>query len=613
MCGICGFTGKHEETFTHNVLSGMMHTMVHRGPDGEGTYYGDGIALGFRRLAILDLKDGSQPFYNEMGNIVSICNGEIYNYRELRDELMHKGHLLNSHCDAEILVHAYEEWGENLTCHLRGMYAFVIWDARQEKMLAVRDPFGIKPFYYSMIDGCLVFASEIKTILSWPGYQPVLNEDALSMYLSFQYSVLPETFFKGIYRLMPGSMIKKDKSGISTIRYFRPELTPGQYMNNKRVTDHDLVTAISDSVACHLRSDTELGLFLSGGIDSVYLAALAGLEKAFTVGFQEEGYNEVDKASRIADLFHMKHYKYLISAEKYWKAVPEVQYMMDEPLADPSAVALYFLDRMAAREVKAVISGEGSDEIFGGYPIYHEPLSLYGYQRLPEGLRCFFSKCAGYLPDGTKGKSFLTRGALPLETRFIGNANIFQLSEVCRLLRKDHFAITPQQLLASDYARSSEKDDISRMQEIDLNYWLWGDILLKTDKMSMAHSLECRVPYLDRRVFEVASRLEADQKICGKQTKYLLRKAAAQKVPIMDAGRKKLGFPVPIRIWLKQETWAAHVKEVFREAPGSRYFDTDQLMKYMNAHIKGKADNSRKIWAVYSFLQWYGAYFSRSH
>ena len=307
----------------------------------------------------------------------------------------------------------------------------------------------------------------------------------------------------------------------------------------------------------------------------------------------------------------MKHYRYLISTEEYWNAMPEVQYMLDEPLADASAVALYFLDRMAAGEIKAVISGEGADELFGGYPIYHEPVSLHGYQHLPQGLRCFFSRCAGYLPDGIKGKSFLTRGALPLEKRFIGNAYVFNSYEVQTLLRKDHLTVTPQQQLASDYAGSVGKDDITRMQEIDLNYWLWGDILLKTDKMSMAHSLECRVPYLDRQVFDVASCLGTEQKICGKQTKYLFRKVASGKVPLVDADRKKLGFPVPIRVWLRQEPWAAHVKEVFQEAPGSRYFDTDQLMKYMNAHIAGKADNSRKIWTIYSFIQWYTAYFVR--
>ena len=610
MCGICGFTGKHEETFTHNVLSGMMQSMAHRGPDGDGAYYGDGIALGFRRLAIIDLKDGGQPFFNETGDIVSICNGEIYNYLELQDELIGKGHHFNTHCDAEILVHAYEEWGEEkILGHLRGMYAFVIWDARKEKMIAVRDPFGIKPLYYAMIDGSLVFASEIKAILTWPGYRPVLNEEALSLYLSFQYSVLPETFFKGIYRLMPGSMMTKDKSGIEIKRYFRPELTPGRNRNNKQVTVQDIETAVSDSVACHMRSDTELGIFLSGGIDSIYLAALAGVRKAFTVGFEEEGYSEVDKAAKIAERFHMKHYRYMISTEEFWNAMPKVQYMMDEPLADPSAVALYFLDRMAAAEVKSVLSGEGSDELFGGYPIYHEPLSLQGYQRLPEGLRCFLAKCAGFLPDGIKGKGFLTRGALPLEKRFIGDANIFHPTEICRLLRKDHMTITPQQLLAPDYERSKGKDDITRMQEIDLNYWLWGDILLKTDKMSMAHSLECRVPYLDRQVYEAALCLEAEQKVYGKQTKYLFRQAASEKVPRMDADRKKLGFPIPVRVWLRQEPWASHVKEVFQDAPGAQYFDTDRLMEYLNEHMEGRADNSRKIWTVYSFIEWYGAYF----
>lgn len=610
MCGICGFTGKHDKQFAHKVLQNMMQTMLHRGPDGEGAYYGRQITMGFRRLAIIDPEGGKQPFYNESGNIVSFCNGEIYNFRELREELLGKGHLLNSQSDAEVLVHAYEEWGESLTDHLRGMYAFVIWDSDKEKMLAVRDPFGIKPFYYAFIDGCMVFASEIKTILAYPGYQRSLNMEALEMYLSFQYSVLPETFFKGIYRLMPGSMLIRNAGVISIKQYFRPELFPAVSDDAEKITEYDLEAAIADSVRFHMRSDTEVGVLLSGGVDSIYLASLSGAEKAFTVGFEANGYNEIELASEIAAKLNMKHKRYLISDKEYWDSIPLVQYMMDEPLADASAAALCFLDGIASGEVKTVISGEGSDELFGGYPIYHEPLSLRYYQQVPKPIRDLLSWEASCLPDGLKGKSFLCRGALSLEERFIGNAYIFHPSEIRLLLQKDSLALTPAQLLADDYQRSKDKDDVTRMQEIDLKYWLWGDILLKADKMSMAHSIECRVPYLDKEVYKTASALTSSQKISGAQTKYLFRKVASQKIPVTDANRKKLGFPVPIRLWLRQEEWISKVRKEFREAPGSGYFHTNMLMKLIDEHARGKADHSRKIWTVYSFLQWYKGYFA---
>lgn len=610
MCGICGFTGNHGQIFAYHVLMSMMKTMIHRGPDGDGTYYGKDITFGFRRLSIIDIENGSQPFFNETGRIVSMCNGEIYNYQDLRNELIDRGHHFQSACDAEVLVHAYEEWDEAIVDHLRGMYSFVIWDEEKEKLIAVRDPFGIKPLYYTQIDGCLVFASEIKTILCYPGCQRILNEDALTLYLSFQYSPLPETFFKGVYRLMPGNMLIEHHHMVSIKKYFCPKLTPAILFNDDPVLEEDLSKAIFDSVLHHLRSDSEVGIFLSGGVDSMYLASLAGVEKAFTVGFDEKGYNEIKQASRIAQRYHMKHREYLISPKEFWEAVPEVQYMMDEPLADASAVALYFLSQLASQDVKVVLSGDGADELFGGYPIYHEPVSLQGYQKLPPKLRRHLSECAAYLPDGMKGKSFMTRGALSLEERFIGNAYVFHSPEICDLLRTDKVSITPQELLAADYGRSRGKDDITRMQEIDLNYWLWGDILLKTDKMGMAHSLECRVPYLDRKVYEVASKLTADQKVYKNQLKCLFRSLVSKKLPASDAKRKKAGFKVPIRVWIRQEPMKNCLEEAFRESPGSQYFCTEKIIRLLDQHESGKADNSRKIWTIYSFLQWYKRYFA---
>ena len=608
MCGICGFTGERGREEAGKILAGMLQKIAHRGPDGEGTYSGGNMTLGFRRLSIIDLKEGDQPLYNETRDLVCLCNGEIYNYRELTEQLRDKGHSFRCHSDAEVLVHAYEEWGDDLTEHLRGMYAFVIWDEKQKRLLAVRDPFGIKPFYYTLIDGELVFSSEIKAILEYPGYERELNPDALQMYLSFQYSVLPETFFKGIYRLMPGSRMIWQKNRLMVDRYFRATITPGEKKSIEQVK-HDIEEALKDSVDFHLRSDTEVGILLSGGVDSVFLAALSGVDKAFTVGFEEEGYSEFQAASAVTKSLNMKHYRYLITADEYWQTMPQVQYMMDEPLADASAVGLYFVDRLAAGEVKTVLSGEGSDELFGGYPIYHEPLSLRNYQRIPKTLRKGAASVVSVVPDGVKGKGFLTRGALSLEERFIGNANNFSDQELKTVLKQHNGNISPSQLLAADYEKSSWKDDISRMQEIDMNYWLWGDILLKADKMSMAHSLECRVPYLDREVYSVARSLNTGQKISGHETKNAFRRTAAGYVSVDDARRKKLGFPVPIRIWLHQEPWKSTVSQAFKSETARSFFDRRELMRLLQLHSSGKTDCSRKIWTIYSFLEWYRQYF----
>ena len=380
MCGFAGFTGYLENG--KDVLTDMMNKIIHRGPDSAGQYIDDKAYMGFRRLSIIDLDNGSQPMFNENKKIVITFNGEIYNYQDLRKDLIEKGHIFANNSDTEVLIHAYEEYGEDMLNKLRGMFAFVIWDSEKETLFGARDFFGIKPVYYAEIDGHFVFASEIKSILVFPGYERKVNQKALEQYLSFQYSPLEETFFKGIYKLMPGHMLLYKNGSYEIKTYFKPKLTPGQWNHKTNMAQlrSQLSEILKDSVKHHMLSDVEVGAFLSGGVDSGYLASSSGADQAFTVGFDEgDRYSEVNKAAKVAEKAGLKHHVKIISKQEFWDALPDVMYHMDEPLGDASAVALYFLSKEAAGHVKVVLSGEGADELFGGYNIYREPEKLPGF------------------------------------------------------------------------------------------------------------------------------------------------------------------------------------------------------------------------------------------
>lgn len=595
-----------------DILNEMMTTLIHRGPDEGKSWMSEQAALGFRRLSIIDLAGGSQPMVNETGDKVLIFNGEIYNYLELRKELVLAGHRFLSLGDAEVLLHGYEEWGEALPMHLRGMFAFVIWDEKNQQLYAARDPFGIKPFYYTLTEEALIFASEIKSILSNPACPRRLNEEALEQYLSFQYSVLTETFFQKIYRLLPGHFLTyaPGNSAPRIVRYFTPRLRPQQRMTHKKKKEwiQKLDQVIKDSVRAHMAADVEIGAFLSGGVDSCLIASEYTGRNAFTVGFgsQPHKYNEIPLAKELAQSLHLCHRGKQISEREFWNAVPEVLYHMDEPLADPSAVALYFLAREAAQKVKVVVSGEGADELFGGYCIYCEPNALRLYQKLPLSLRKKIARLAEHLPH-MKGRSFFIRGSLSVEERFIGNANLFSEDERKRLLKHTTCALSPQRYLSKDYAACKELDEATRMQYIDLLHWLPGDILQKADRMSMAHSLELRVPYLDREVFEVARGLPATYKQKGQISKYLFRKAAARHLPKQASKRRKLGFPVPLGSFLKSATGAKNIELMFSSPAAKQFFQEDALQELLHGY-KGRNVN-RKIWAIYTFLVWYHIYF----
>lgn len=608
MCGICGIVGSTKER--ECVLERMMKVIEHRGPDGGDTYYSEDAALGFRRLSIIDLDAGMQPMLNEDGDMVLVFNGEIYNYRILRCMLEQKGHKFRSESDSEVLLHGYEEYGSEFLEKLRGMFGFAIWDEKKKQLFAARDFFGIKPFYYAVIEGIFVFASEIKSILEFPGYHRQVNEDALEHYLSFQYSVLPETFFKGIYQLLPGHFLMYEGQKVKTKWYFDPLLRP-DHREKLSGMIKETEDVMRQSVRRHLVSDVEVGSFLSSGVDSSLVTALSGCRQTFTVGFKREGkkYDEITSAAKLAEELEIENHAKYITSEEFFEVMPKVLYHMDEPLGDASAVALYFLAEEASKRVKVVLSGEGADEMFGGYNIYLEPKMLGIVSWIPLKIRKGIARAAMRLPRHMKGRNYLIRAARPVSERYIGNANIFSFKERAQLMKNGQNTQKPAKLLEDTYAKISDLPDAEQMQYIDLMYWLPGDILKKADRMSMAHSLELRVPFLDWDVFRAARRIPHRMKTKHYTTKFVLRKVADTFLPAETACRKKLGFPVPIRNWIKEDIWYNQIRNLFESETAAQYFRTEKLTELLVEHRDGDADNSRKIWTVYTFLIWHRVFF----
>ena len=621
MCGICGFTKAAEAEADFATLQRMCDVMAHRGPDGEGRIIQSGVALGHRRLSLLDLEGGAQPLVrDEDGTRWSIVfNGEIYNYRELRAELETLGYSFATNSDTEVLLVGYIAWGAEVLSRLRGMFAFAIHDTRTRELFCARDFFGIKPFYYTMQRGQFIFASEIKSILEHPAYERQLNEEALAQYLCFQFSALPETFFKGVFKLLPGHYLRvRDDAPLQCVRYWRPDFRPDASRSAEETVDL-IEAAMRESVRYHNVADVEVGSFLSSGIDSSYLAACLAREnpdiKTFTVGFAEyEGErDEVSWARELAGRLNVENDAHHITEDEYWESLPRVQWHMDEPSGDPSAVALYFVDKLAACRVKAVLSGEGADEFFGGYRIYQTPFANEHVSKVPKGVLRAGSKVLHAM--GKRGANYLERASEQVEEWYYTNANgvAFTPAERDRLLapalRERLGSLpTPQQLTAAAYAEAAGLDDTTRMQHVDMQFWLVGDILLKTDKMAMAHSLESRVPFLDREVFALASTIPASQKVTERQTKVTLREAAERAIPRDWAQKEKLGFPVPVVSWLREGRCFNEVKRAFESDVAARFFDVDELRRLLDEHRAG-ADRSRRIWIVYSFIIWYCVFF----
>ena len=620
MCGIVGFTNKIQNADA--VLGAMMDRIKHRGPDASGKYIGEGIALGHRRLSIIDISSqGDQPIFNEDGSIVLVFNGEIYNYKDIRAELVQAGHVFKTNTDSEVLIHGYEQYGTKLLGKLRGMFAFVIWDRNTKELFGARDYFGIKPMYYALMGKTFMFGSEIKSFLEHPDFKKELNESVLETYLTFQYSPTKETFFKNVFKLMPAHYFKYKDGQLDIKRYWDINFEADSKPELK-----DWVNSISDtfkdSVKAHKIADVEVGSFLSSGVDSSYVAAVANVDKTFTVGFgSDEKYNEISFAKEFSKAIGKENDSKVITPEEYWGSLEMIQYHMDEPLADPSAVALFFVCNIASQKVKVALSGEGADEIFGGYNVYSDPGGTL-YDKLPRLFRRGVAKAAEKLP-AKRGVNFFVRKGKTVEERFIGNAYMFTPAERKKLLKITTEAPDPTRITKHYYKRVQKLDDVTKMQYLDLHLWMAGDILLKADKMSMANSLEVRVPFLDREIMKLAQRIPVKYRVTHKQkteqtkyiTKYAMRLAAKKDTPQQTgktAEKKKLGFPVPIRVWLRQDKYHDIVRSAFESESSKKFFDTQMLDRLLEDHKNGKADNSRKIWTVFTFLIWYRVYFENN-
>lgn len=605
MCGIVGFIDK--KSLRKDVLEAMMDKIIHRGPDGSGMYLDDTVALGHRRLSIIDMDGGTQPMKNEDGSLICVFNGEIYNYKELRKELEQKGHVFASESDTEVLLHGYEEWKKALPNKLRGMFAFAIWNKEKKELFCARDYFGIKPFYYYKKDDVFLFGSEIKSFLSHPRYEKKFNREQLELYLTYQYSPGETTFFENVFKLPPAHFLTWKEGEIKLVRYWVPSFTE-DVTKSEAEWEMEIDKALHNSVKAHETSDVEVGSFLSSGVDSSYIASLSSVKKTFTIGFENEKYDEAGYAHVFSQSIDVWNKVYRISAEEFWDKLPEIQYYMDEPLADAASVALYFLNREASKHVKVCLSGEGADELFGGYNIYKEPFMCEKYDRLPLVFRRVVGMIAGCFP-ARYGINFLVRHSKPLHERYIGNTFIFTEKEKRKLV-KDYLGKTHPMDIANAYTDAiPPMDDVSHMQFVDLHLWLVGDILLKADKMSMANSLELRVPFLDKEVFEIARKIPTKYRVNAKETKIALRGAAVHHIGENNAKREKLGFPVPVRDWLREEPYVSLVRECFKSSIAEEFFYTKNLIKLLDDHIDKKHDNWRQIWCVYMFLIWYKEYF----
>lgn len=617
---MCGFIGcVHDKAQNYRDVQkqqfkNMNDLITHRGPDDDGFYYDEHIQFGFRRLSIIDIECGHQPLTYENERYWIIFNGEVYNYVELREELLKDGLTFATNSDTEVIIALYSHLKEKAVEKLRGMFAFVIWDKQEQTLYGARDPFGIKPFFYYNEGEQTFFASEKKSILLALENE-ALDYESLQHYLTYQFVPEPGTMTKGIKKLEPGHYFtKKIGAPMEIKRYWKAHFQPV----NKTEAEFtkEIRDVLFDSVKMHMRSDVPVGAFLSGGIDSSITASIAKefhpAIKTFSVGFDHNGFSEIDVAKETADKLGVENISYVITPEEYMNEFPKIMWHMDDPLADPACVPLYFVAREARKHVTVVLSGEGADELFGGYNIYREPQDLEMFNKIPRVGKVLLKGIANIMPEGTKGKSFIERGVTPMEERYIGNAKMFTEEEKRQLLNVYKAGLDYRDITKPLYAESQGYDPVDRMQYIDIHTWMRGDILLKADKMTMAHSLELRVPFLDKAVFEIASKIPTSLKTANGTTKYILRKAAEGVVPDHVLNRKKLGFPVPIRHWLKNEMndWA---KNIIRESSTEHLINKSYLLKLLDDHCQGKADNSRKIWTVLTFMVWHQVYVEKKY
>lgn len=612
MCGFAGYIHNYGTFDKEEVIHKMADRIKHRGPDDAHYYIDDGIALGFRRLSIIDLEGGRQPILNEDGSLVLLFNGEIYNYQELREELIKAGHVFTTKTDSETILHGYEEYGKKILDRLRGMFAFIIWNKNTKELFGARDIFGIKPFYYYKKGKEFMFGSEIKSFLSHPNFEKELDEDMIPLYLSYEYSPDERTIFKNVFKL-PGAHCFTYKNGeLKVERYYKIEY---KIEDDKSLEywEDAITKEFTESVSMHQIADVEVGCFLSSGVDSSYVVKeiSKGTKKVktFSVGYEEEKYSELPYAQDFSNVIGVPNIANKVSADEFFDAVPKIQYYMDEPLPNPSEIPLYFLAKNARRYVKVVLSGEGADELFGGYPMYLAGGHFDHYShKVPRPVRKVLGTVAKHCPN-FKGKNFLVRGAMEPYQRFMRANYVFQSAERQKFLKRPIASKVPEEYSKRYFNEVSNLDEPTQLQYVDMHTWMIYDILLKADRMSMANSLELRVPFLDKKMLELSTRIPSRYRAANETTKIALRGAAIKQLPERTANKKKLGFPVPLNDWLREDKYYNKVKAAFQSDIAEKFFVTSELMKLLDDHKSGKALNMQKIWSFYTFILWYEQFF----
>lgn len=604
MCGIVGYVNKEKNK--KKTIEEMAEKISHRGPDGEGYYTDSSVAFAHKRLAIIDLNLGVQPKYNEDKTLVIVFNGEIYNYKPLKIELGTLGHKFKSDSDTEVIVHGYEEWGSDVVNHLRGMFAFAIWDKKEEELFIARDPFGIKPLYYTLMEDTFMFASEIKAFLPHPKFKKELNEEIISSYLCFNSNPNEETFFKGVYKLNPGHYIKYKNNKITKERYFKFEIEEKE--EDMNIIIDKIKKSMNNSISHHLISDVEVGSFLSSGIDSSYLVSASKVKKTYTVGYEDKEYDEISYAEDLTKKLKIKNKTKNITKQEYMDILPKFLYHMDEPLADPSAVAISFVSQIACEDVKVIMTGEGADELFAGYLSYREEIDNKWYNKIPYIIRHIASIITTPLQD-LRGFNFIYRRGQKLKDYYIGLARVFTDKEAKSILKIGNQKHT-KDILAPFYKDYKNSSNLGVRQALDFYYWLIPDFLQAADRTTMMYGIEGRTPFLDLEVYKVAKNLPFNAKLNKETTKVALRQAAKSVIPNEAYKKRKLGFPVPLRAWMREEDVYNQIKEKFTSETANKFFKENKILKLLEEHKSKKKDCFKKIWAIYVFIIWYEIYFT---
>jgi len=618
MCGIVGFVNSNYSVDEkEQQIQKMMDRIIHRGPDDSGKFVDEGAALGFRRLSIIDLKGGNQPIFNENDSKAIIFNGEIYNYKTLRQELINKGHTFSTNADTEVILHGFEEYGADIVKKLRGMFAFAIWDREKQELFGARDHFGIKPYYYYQNVDTFMFGSEIKSFLDHPAFTKELNPGALKPYLTFQYPATDETFFKNVYRVPEGHYFYVKNGQANFTQYWDPQYTEEKMTEEEAVDMID--QAVQETVNAHLVSDVEVGTFLSSGVDSSLVTTITKPNYTFSIGFGDHTYNESMEAKKLTDILHLKNYSQVVDSKEAFYAFPTIQYYLDEPSSNASCVPLYFLAKLASEHVKVVLSGEGADELFAGYTDYGFSSNSKTVRVCAQGLKKLPKKARYKIASSLKnshnfhGRLHLYESLAPAEEFFIGQARVFPEDEAASILKPAYKeSETVQDIVDKQYKKVPDLPELKKMQYLDMHQWMPKDILLKADKMTMANSLEARTPLLDIRLMEVAEKIPVKYLLNSKNTKYAFRKAANRHLPEEWANRKKLGFPVPIKDWLHEEQFYEEVRQVFSQDFAAEFFDQEKILEMLDRNYRDEIDVRRKLWTIYSFLVWYQVYFVKN-